>query len=206
MSIFDDDIFKEDIYDYVRPLIDIDINFGDLLLYDQNNQSFYIKSSKYKYISESISIGVILSEYKTDSYYVLLKNFLTNEPEKVPYSYFKKEKYIPAYLKELYYRYVSKYIRSSDIDISSFEFIIPDIQLLDILDKNQDTIMQSLNCIQSAEKTNTFFNRIYTSGLFSIYKQQFYQWLPNKNDKRVINNFIAGNTYEFLPVFKYIKG
>jgi len=42
------------------------------------------------------------------------------------------------------------------------------------------------------ERTESFFERMYTNGIFSIYKNKYYQWLPVEGKKRVINNLTYG--------------
>ena len=77
---------------------------------------------------ESNVIGIVVKHFlETNEVDVVLKNYLTSNGISVPYSYMGKEKHIPVYLKDLFDRYLSKYIRTSAIDISNFNFFIPEI-------------------------------------------------------------------------------
>lgn len=205
--LFQDDIFKQkDNSMLSKSIINESISclFGDILIYDVTNQEYKVLSKIEHIKDESNVIGIVVKDLininETD---IILKNYLTTNGIPVPMEYIGKEKFIPAYLKDLFDRYVSKYVRTSIIDLRKFKLSVPNIQQLDYINENIEEFELMMIQIWGKEKTSQFFNRLYDHGVFSTYKNKYYQWLPVKNGKRIINNLTPGMCYEFLPIFRY---
>lgn len=206
--------FLENINEYLEPeevifdtqeLKDIaEIKYGNVLIYDSEKQKFNCLPFVSQLNKESNVIGIVIKHFlETNEVDVVLKNYLTSNGISVPYNYMGKEKHIPAYLKDLFDRYLSKYIRSSIIDISSFNFFIPEISQLDYLEQHFDKFEQTLYDIWDKKRADTFLDRFYTNGIFATHKKKCYQWLPVKGGKRQINNLTYNKCYEMLPIFRF---
>lgn len=190
-----------DIFDDIDSFY-IPSKFGDLLIYDNTNNRFNILAQERcgKEQDKSI-IGIIVQENPDMSLDVITKNYLTTSKITIPLSYYNKLSYIPAYLYKQFERYTTKYKRISELDISPIKFYVPNIAQLDYIDQNIETLNNLLCNIWSNERRDDFMNRLYTNGLFSTYKGKYYNWLPVKNKKRLIQNFNIYNGCEFLPMF-----
>lgn len=203
MNVLDE--ITNDMYnDYMSNGIEdfITIQFGDLITYNSNTKQFEVISSLYcRKDIEHVTIGVIINQNEDDSLDVLLKNYITSIPERVPLTYITKQKHIGIYLKNMFERYITKYVRLSNIDINDLNFYIPNIQLLDRVYDNLNNLKDVFEKLFTEEQYKTFFDRLYSNGVLSTYKGKYYQWLPVMNNKREINNLMAGNVYEFLPIF-----
>lgn len=132
---------------------------------------------------------------------VLMKTFLTQEHTRIPLKYAKQMSCAPAYLKDLFDRYCNKYKRTSVIDISSINYKVPQIALLDYVYKNFQILLDVIQSIWGEERAQQFTYRLYTFGLFSQHKGKFYKWLPVVGEKRQIQNFSVLDGVEFLPMF-----
>ena len=206
--------FFDNINEYLEPdenildtqeLFDVaGIKYGNVLIYDSEKQMFDCIPSIGQMNKESNVIGIVVKHFlETNEVDVVLKNYLTSNGIPVPYTYMGKEKHIPAYLKDLFDRYLSKYVRNSVIDISSFNFFIPEISQLDYLDQHFDKFEQALYDIWDKERADIFLDRFYTNGIFATHKKKCYQWLPVKDSKRQINNLTYNKCYEMLPIFRF---
>lgn len=178
--------------------------FGDVLIYNNEYNSFYVKHVNSSGLDDRANaIGIVIKEFTDENYYdVILRNYLTANSVIVPWSYNDKQKYIPTYLMDLFKRYSSKFIRESKLDISNIKFMVPEIAMLDYIDQNIKDFHESFTNIWGKERSEQFFERFYNNGIFSIHKNKYYQWKPEHGKKRVINNLIHGHAYEFLPVFR----
>lgn len=195
----DDEFNSVDLFEISKPKI------GDLIYYNQVNQKFDIltlSSFDKSKTDDKVIIGIIINFNDDNTIDIITKNFLTSERNIVPFNYLGKEQHIGPYLKQLFDRFLNKYQRTSDIDITTFKYNIPNIALLDYTEKHINTIYETMRTAWNDDRANDFINRLYDNGVLSIYKGKFYKWLPNKEKKREIKNLESGTTVEFLPVFK----
>ena len=178
-------------------------NIGDALAYNRLTNHLYVGAFYEENIGEVDPIGIIIKEHTSISTYdIVLRSYLTSSGIVVPYQYHDKEKYIPTYLMDLFKRYLSRYIREMSFDMTNAQFFVPDIAILDYIEFNIYDFKSAYKRMWGEERTESFFERMYTNGIFSIYKNKYYQWLPVEGKKRVINNLTYGQRYEFLPVFR----
>lgn len=204
--IFKDPFFKKDKKQILPNRIineSLGFRFGDILIYNPEDSKFRVLSNIQHVNNESI-IGIVVKDLldvnETD---IVLKNYLTTNGVAVPVEYKGKEKYIPAYLKDMFNRYLSKYVRTSEIDISQFKMTIPSIQQLDYLYENIAKFQTALTDIWGEKRAQSFLERMYEHGILATHKNKYYQWLPALGKKRVINNLESNMCYELLPVFRY---
>lgn len=177
--------------------------FGNILIYNPQDSKFRIVSN-IEHVDHDSIIGIVVKDIiNINEIDIVLKNYLTTNGIPVPMGYIGKEKFIPTYLKDLFDRYLSKYVRTSTIDLSQFKMHIPIIQQLDYINENIDGFKESLLDIWDEDKVSWFFERMYTHGILATYKNKYYQWLPVKGQKRQINNLQPGLCYELLPIFRY---
>lgn len=146
-------------------------------------------------------VGIVVQVNDDMTMDVLMKNYLTTESLLIPYRYVKSPSFIPAYLKDMFDRYCNKYQRTSVIDLSSFRYKVPQIALLDFVDKNLHTLLDVIKTIWGEYREELFLGRLYEHGLLSQHKGKYYRWIPKLNKKRKIENLLALTRIEFLPVF-----
>lgn len=146
-------------------------------------------------------VGIVVQVNDDMTMDVLMKNYLTTEPLLIPYRYVQNPSFIPAYLKDMFDRYCNKYQRTSVIDLSSFRYKIPQIALLDFVNKNLYTLLDIIKTIWGDDRHDQFIERLYKHGLLSQHKGKYYRWIPKINEKRKIENLLGLTRIEFLPVF-----
>ena len=151
---------------------------GDIVIYNKLTKSFDVyKPDYYEYKPEFIIMGVILHEYDDMSVDVLSKGFLTNEPIKIPFSYFRKDKihFLPVYIKDLFNRYVKALKKKSynSIEMQSLQFRFPTIQHLNNIVENIENYENSFNMIFGEENANKFLKRFKYSPIFITYNKKY---------------------------------
>lgn len=146
-------------------------------------------------------VGIVIQVNDDMTMDVLMKNYLTTESLLIPYRYVQNPNFIPAYLKDMFDRYCNKYQRTSVIDLSSFKYKIPQIALLDFVNKNLYTLLDIIKTIWGNDRHDQFIERLYEHGLLSQHKGKYYRWIPKVNEKRKIENLLGLTRIEFLPVF-----
>lgn len=176
--------------------------FGDLVIFNYSNQNFdIIPKDRCGKEDDKAIVGIVVKVNNDMTVDVLMKNYLTSESLLIPYRYMEKPTFISAYLKDMFDRYCNKYQRISVIDLTTFKYQVPQIALLDFVNKNLTTLVDVIKNIWGEERSIQFTERLYKSGLFSIHKGKYYRWLPVINSKRKIENILALTRVEFLPVF-----
>lgn len=204
--------FLDSLNDYLdeamvdQSLIDdyVSLKFGNVIIYNNKKQIYEPISFVRQMNNESNVIGIVVKHFsEINQADIILKNYLSTNGISAPGSYIGKEKHIPFYLKDLFNRYMSKYIKSSLLDISQFKFNIPEIQQLDYILDRLNIFKSTFIDIWGDERTENFFERFYKHGILSCYKQKYYQWLPLENGKREINNLTYGQCYELWPIFRF---
>ena len=176
--------------------------FGDLVVFNYSNQNFdIIPKDRCGKEDDKAIVGIVVQVNNDMTVDVLMKNYLTSESLLIPYRYMQKPTFISAYLKDMFDRYCNKYQRTSVIDLTIFKYQVPQIALLDFVNKNLTTLVDVIKTIWGEERSIQFTERLYKNGLFSIHKGRYYRWLPVINSKRKIENILALTRVEFLPVF-----
>lgn len=194
--MIEEDLDDNSLYNISKP------QFGDLVIYNYESKQFDTMSKERCGIeNDKAIVGIVVQVNDDMTMDVLMKNYLTQEPLLIPYRYMNSPSFIPAYLKDMFDRYCNKYQRTSVIDINTFKYKIPQIALLDFVNKNLYILIDVIKTIWDEDRSNQFLERLYKHGLLSIHKGKYYRWLPRVNEKRKIENLLALTKIEFLPVF-----
>ena len=127
--------------------------FGDLVVFNYSNQNFdIIPKDRCGKEDDKAIVGIVVQVNNDMTVDVLMKNYLTSESLLIPYRYMEKPTFISAYLKDMFDRYCNKYQRTSVIDLTTFKYQVPQIALLDFVNKNLTTLVDVIKTRWSEEK------------------------------------------------------
>ncbi len=210
LSVFNDDYYE--ILNLSENNIEYNIQENIKNIYHNKDFFGYLflfnKTTKKDFIGLNIDLkenvicpGIVINEHNC-IYDVILKNFISSEPICIPMKYFNNEKYIYAYVKNIFDRYISKYKREATLGIQDINYIIPPIGLLDFILQKIDIYFSTMKLIyKNEDKFNKFKDDFYKYGLIGEYKGKYYQWLPKEDNTREIKNLKALKLYNIIPAF-----
>ena len=204
-SLFNDDFYyimglSENQDDLVNIYNHNDNEFCQLFLYNKDKHKDFI-GLKYDLKENIICPGIVIKE-NNNVYDIIMKNYLTTDPIIISPKYINNEKYIYAYVKNIFDRFISKYKREATLGIQDIYYQIPPIGLLDYILTKIDIFFNTLDFIYNdQDKFENFKNRFYKQGLIGEYKGKYYQWLPKQDNTREILNLKPLKSYNILPAF-----